>query len=187
MDALATDLLGHFRLVLWNHWTDFPILERKQKWGILHQIVVLCRSKTQYGRPGLWLAKTSLTSCPTTLNGIWGYLTGSKFLTSSTSFVGFVGFSEKRDGRLGIWFSETFLRLPWNHWTEFDETWQEARPQDPLSSLCFRADRKNKMTGLSSDWLSFFDFCETAECNLLKLDRKLELNVIYQVCVFRLI
>ena len=30
-----------------------------------------------------------------------------------------------------------FRLLLCNHWTEFDETWQEARTQCPLSSLCF--------------------------------------------------
>ena len=34
-----------------------------------------------------------------------------------------------------------FRLLLWNRWTEFDETWQEARSQRPLPSLCFRADR----------------------------------------------
>ena len=44
-------------------------------------------------------------------------------------------------------------RLLWNLWTEFNETWQEARSQSPLPNWCFRADRKNKM---ASDWLMHF-------------------------------
>ena len=36
-----------------------------------------------------------------------------------------------------------------NRWTEFNETWQEARSQRPLPSLCFRASRKNKMATLA--------------------------------------
>ena len=35
-----------------------------------------------------------------------------------------------------------FRFLLWNRWTEFTDTWQEARSQHPLPSLCFRADRK---------------------------------------------
>ena len=105
-----------------------------------------------------------------------------------------------------------------------------------LYQVCvFRADRKNKMAALASDWLrhfrlllwnglngiqrnltgskistsstkvvffgpigktrwlpwpligwDFFDFSsETAERNSTKLDRKQDLNVFYQVCVFR--
>ena len=78
----------------------------------------------------------------------------------------------------------------------------------------FRADRKKKMAALASDWLRhfrllhwkrwtefnktcpssvrpsltfhIFDFSsETAERNSKKLDRKQDLNVLYQVCVFQ--
>ena len=49
-----------------------------------------------------------------------------------------------------------FRLLLWNHWTEFNETWQEARIQRPLPSLCFWADRNNKMAALASDWLTHF-------------------------------
>ena len=49
-----------------------------------------------------------------------------------------------------------FRLLLWNRWTEFKETWQEARSQCPLTSLCFSADRKNKMAALASDWLRHF-------------------------------
>ena len=45
-----------------------------------------------------------------------------------------------------------FRLLLWNRWKEFNETWQEARSQCPLPSLCFFwADCKNKMTALGSD------------------------------------
>ena len=53
-----------------------------------------------------------------------------------------------------------------------------------LYQVCvFRADRKNKMAALDSDWLSYiFDFSsETAEQNSTKLDRKQDLNIFYQV------
>ena len=49
-----------------------------------------------------------------------------------------------------------FQLLLWNRWTEFNETWQEARSQHLLPSLCFRADRKNKMAAPASDWLRHF-------------------------------
>ena len=50
------------------------------------------------------------------------------------------------------------FRLLWNRWMEFNETWQEARSQCLLPSLCcfFMADRKNKMAALASDWLRHF-------------------------------
>ena len=49
-----------------------------------------------------------------------------------------------------------FRLLLWNRWTEFIKTWQEARSQHPLPSLCFSADQKNKMAALASDWLRHF-------------------------------
>ena len=49
-----------------------------------------------------------------------------------------------------------FRLLLCNCWTEFNETWQKARSQRPVPSLCFRVDRKNKMAALASDWLRHF-------------------------------
>ena len=37
-----------------------------------------------------------------------------------------------------------FRLLLWNCWTEFNETWQEARSQRPLPSLCFSGRSVNK-------------------------------------------
>ena len=128
-----------------------------------------------------------------------------------------------------------FRLLWWNCWTEFKETWQEARSRSPLPSLCFSG-WLEKQDGRPSLWLAetfstsslkslngiqrnltgskistsstkfvffgligktrwphqpligwdIFDFfSETAEQNSTKLDRKQDLNVLYQVCVFR--
>ena len=128
-----------------------------------------------------------------------------------------------------------FRLLRWNRWTEFNETWQEARSQHPLPSLCFSG-RSEKQDGRPSLWLAetfstsplkllygiqqnltrskistsstkfvffgsigktrwppwpligwdIFDFsAETAEQNSTKLDRKQDLNILYQDCVFR--
>ena len=80
-----------------------------------------------------------------------------------------------------------FRLLLWNHWMEFNETWQEARFQRPLPSLCFSG-WSEKQDGRPGLWLAgwdIFDFSsETAERNSTKLDRKQDLNVLYQVCVF---
>ena len=127
-----------------------------------------------------------------------------------------------------------FRLLLWNRWKELNETWQEARSQHPLPSLCFSG-RWKKQDGRPGLWLAetfstsplkplngiqrnltgskiltsstkfvFFgligktrwppwpligwdilDFSETAERNSTKLNRKQDLNVLYQVCVFR--
>ena len=128
-----------------------------------------------------------------------------------------------------------FWLLLWNRWMKFNETWQEARSQRPLISLCFSG-RSEKQDGRPGLWLAekfstsplkplngiqrnltgskistsstkfvffrpigktrwppwpligwdIFDFSsETAERNSTKLDRKQDLNILYQVCVFQ--
>ena len=46
-----------------------------------------------------------------------------------------------------------FGLLLWNRWTEFNKTWQEARSQHPLPSLCFLG-RLEKQDGRPGLWLA---------------------------------
>ena len=124
--------------------------------------------------------------------------------------------------------------LLWKHWREFNETWQEARSQRPLPSLCFSG-WSEKQDGRPGLWLAetfltsplkplngiqrnltgskistsstkfvffgligktrwpprpligrdIFDFSsKTAERNSTKLDKKQDLSILYRVCVF---
>ena len=80
-----------------------------------------------------------------------------------------------------------FRLLLWNRWTEFKETWQEARSQRPLPSLCFSG-RSEKQNGCPSLWLAeTFSTSPLKPLNEIqtKLDRKQDLNALYQVCVFQ--
>ena len=128
-----------------------------------------------------------------------------------------------------------FQLLLWNRWMEFNKTWQEARSQCPLPSLCFSG-WSEKQDGRPGLWLAetfltsplkplnriqrnltgskistsstkfvlfgsigrtrwppwpligwdIFNFSsEAPEWNSTKLDRKQDLNVLYQVCVFQ--
>ena len=143
------------------------------------------RSKKQDGRLGLWFAETFSTSLKP-LNGILRNLTGRNILMSSTKFV-FLGRSKKKT-RWPHWpliGSDIFDFSPWKRWTEFYGTCQEARSQCPLPSLCFGADQKNKMAARPLiGWYIFNFSSETDERNSTKLDKKQDLNVLYQVCVF---
>ena len=66
-------------------------------------------------------------------------------------------------------------------WTEFTEIWLKARSQHPLQSLCFKDDRKTKMTALAYDrlrhfrlliWISWMEFNDTSiEANSQHLDQ----------------
>ena len=276
--------LSHFRLLLWNRWTEFN--ETWQEARSQRPLPSLCfsgRSEKQDGRPGLWLAETFSTSPLKPLNRIQWNLTGSKISTPSTKFVffGLIGkqrwppwpligwdildFSSETTERNSkklvrkqdlntlyqvcvFWADQKnkmaalvsdwlrhFRLLLWNHWTEFNETWQEARSQRPLPSLCFSG-QSEKQNGRPGLWLAetfstsplkplngiqrnltgskistpstkfvffgpirktkwppwrligwdIFDFSsETTEQNSPKLDRKQDLNALYQVYVFR--
>ena len=102
----------------------------------LQSLFFLGRSEKQDGRPGLWLAEIISTSPLKSLKRIKRNLTGSKILMSSTKFVffGLIGKTRWPPWPLIGWdifdFSETVE-------CEFNETWQEARSQCPLPSLCW--------------------------------------------------
>ena len=236
MAALASYWLRHFRLLLWNRWTEFN--ETWQEARSQRPLPSLCfsgRSEKQDGRPGLWLADTFSTSPLKPLNRIQQNLTGSKISTSSTKFVFFwpigktrwppwplIGWhifdfssetvernSTKLDRKqdlnvlyqVGVFRADRknkmaalasdwlthFRLLLWNRWKEFNKVWQEARFQHPLPSLCFSGrSKKTRWPPWPLIGWDIFDFSsETAEQNSTKLDRKQDLNVLYQVCVFR--
>ena len=68
-----------------------------------------------------------------------------------------------------------FRLLLWNRWTELNKTWQEARSQRPLPSLCFsgRSEKNTRWPPWSLIGWDIFDFSsETTEGNSTKLDRK---------------
>ena len=236
MAALASDWLRHFRLLLWNRWTEFN--QTWQEARSQRPLPSLCfsgRSEKQDGRPGLWLAETFSTSSLKPLNGIQRNLTGSKISTSSAKFVFF--------GRIGKTRWPPWSLIGWDIFNFSSETAERNstkldRKQDLniLYQVCvFRSDQNNKMAALASDWLrhfstsslkplngiqrnltgskistsstkfmffrpigktwwppwpligaDIFNFSsETADRNSKKLDRKQDLNVLYQVCVFR--
>ena len=236
MATLASDWLRHFRLLLWNRWTEFnETWQEARSQRLLPSLCFSGRSEKQDGRPGLWLAETFSTSPLKPLNGIQRNLIGSKISTSSTKFVFFGLIGKNKIAALASDWLRHFRLLLWNRWMEFNETWQEARSQRLLLSLCFSG-RSEKQDGRPGLWLAetfstsplkplnriqrnltgskistsstkfvffgligkarwppwpligwdIFDFSsETAERNSTKLDGKQDLNVLYQVCVFR--
>ena len=188
MAAQASDWLRHFRLLRWNCWTEF-----KETWQ---------EARSQHPLPNFCVFRADRKN--------------------------------KMAGLASDWLRH-FRLLLWNNWTEFNETWQEARSQRLLPSLCFSG-RSEKQDGCPGLWLAetfstsplkplnriqrnltgskistsstkfvffgpigktrwppwpligwdIFDFSAvTAERNSTKLDKKQDLNVLYQVCVFR--
>ena len=94
MAALASDWLRHFRLLLWNRWTEFnETWQEARSQCPLPSLCYLGRSEKQDGQPGLWLVETFLTSTRKPVNRIQRIFTGS-YSTSSTKF-GFFGWIGK--------------------------------------------------------------------------------------------
>ena len=60
-------------------------------------------------------------------------------------------------------------------WTEFNETWQEARSERPLPSLCFSG-LSEKQDGRRGLWMADTFSSETPEMNSTKVDGKQDLN-----------
>ena len=154
MAALASDWLRHFQFFLWNSWTEFN--ETWQEARSQRPLPSLCfsgRSEKQDGRLGLWLAETFSTSPLTLPNRIPRNLSGSKISTSSTKFVFFRADRKYKMAALASCWLRHFRLLLWNRWTEFNETWQEARSQGPLPRLCFSG-RSEKQDGRPGLWLA---------------------------------
>ena len=155
MAALASDWLRHFRLLLWNRWTEFnKTWQEARSQCPLPNLCFSGRSGKQNGRPGLWLAETFSISSLKLLNRIKQNLTVSKILMSCTMCVFF--------GPIGI-----TREPPWpliccdifdfsSETTERNST-KLDRKQDLLYQVCVLwANRKNKMAALASDWLRHF-------------------------------
>ena len=154
--ALASDWLRHFRLLLWNRWTEFNENWQEAKSpGPLPSLYFSGRPEKQNGRPCLWLAETFSTSYLKPLNGIQRNLTGSKTLTFLPSLC-FSGRPEKQNAALASDWPRHFRPFLWNRWPEFNETWQEARSARPLPSLCFLGRSEKQNAALASDWLRNF-------------------------------
>ena len=108
MAAPAYDWLRHFRLLLWNRWTEFnKTLQEARSQSPLPSLCFSGRFEKQDGRPGLWLAETFSTFPLKPLNRNQQTLIGSKISKLSTKFV-FFGLIGKQDGRPGLWLAETF-------------------------------------------------------------------------------
>ena len=78
-----------------------------------------------------------------------------------------------------------FQLLLWNRWTEFSETWQDARSSSN-KFVFFGPIGKTRWPPYPLIGWDIFDFfSETNEQNSTKLDRTQDLKVLYHVYVFR--
>ena len=148
---------SHFRLLFWNRRTEFN--ETWQEAISQRPLLSLCFSgRTDNKMAALasdWLIFSTSPLKP--LNEIQQNLTGSEISTSSTMFVLF-GPNGKEDGHPGLWVAETFSIPPLKplNWIQRNVTGIKMSIIVLLQVCVFRADRKNKMAALASDWHRHF-------------------------------
>ena len=142
--ALASDWLRHFRLLLWNLWTEF-------NWNLTGSKI--WTSSTKFVFFGM-IEKTRWPPWPLIGWDIFDF-------SSETAERNSTKLDRKQDlnvlyqvcvfradwkNKIAALASDWLrhFRLLWNRWTEFNETWQEARSQCPLPSVCFSGRSKKK-------------------------------------------
>ena len=187
MAALASDWLRHFRLLLWNRWTEFK--ETWQEARSQRPLPSFCfsgRSKKQDGRLASdWLRhfRLLLWNRWTEFNETWQEARSKRPRPS----LCFSGRSEKQDGRPGLWLTETFSTSPLKPLNRIQRNLIGSKISRPSTKFVFFGPiGKIRWPPWPLIGWDIFDFSsETAERNLTKLDRKQDLNALYQVCVFR--
>ena len=97
---------------------------------------------------------------------------------------------KKKDSRPVLWLAETFSTSPMKQLNGIQRNLTESKTfvLNVLYQDCVFSGWSKKQYGRPGLWLAetYFDFSsETAERNSAKLDRKQDLNVLYQVCVLR--
>ena len=99
----------------------------------------------------------------------------------------FSGWSEKQDGRPGLWLAETFSTSPLKPLNGIKRNLSGSKISvSSTKFVFFGLIGKTRWPPWPLIGWDIFDFSsETAERNSTKLDRKQDLNVLYQVCVFR--
>ena len=178
--ALASDWLRHFRLLIWNRSNEIQRNLTGSK---------ILTSSTEF----VFFGPIGKTRWPPWFLIGWDIFDFSSETAerNSTKLDGkqdfnvlyrvFVFRANRKNNMAALasdWLRH-FRLLHWNRWTEFNETWLEARSQRPLRSCVFWADWKNNMAVLASEWPRHFqlllwncwtEFSETwQECPLRSL------------------
>ena len=162
MTVLTSDWLRHFRILLWNRWTEFnETWQEARSQRLLPSLCFSGRSEKQDVRPGLSLAEPFSTSPLIPLNRIQRNFTRSKISTSSTEFV-FYGPIGKKDGRPGLWLAETISNSSLKLLNGIQRNFTGSKISMSSTKLCFSG-RLEKQDGRPGLW-----FAETFSTSPLK-------------------
>ena len=137
MAALASDWLRHFRLLLWNCWTEFSETWQASFQCLLPRLCFLGKSGKnkmatlasdwlRHFRLLLWNCERNSTK-----------LDRKQVLNALYQVCVFQVDRKNKMAALTYDLLKHFQLFLWNRWIEFNKTWQEARSQHPLPGLCF--------------------------------------------------
>ena len=131
-----------------------------------------------------WLRHFRLLLCNrwTEFNETWQEARSQRLLPS----LCFSGRLEKQDGRPGLWLAETFSTSPLKPLNVIQRNLTGSKISTSSTKCVFFGPiGKTRWPPWPLIGWDIFDFSsETAEHNSMKLDRKQDLKVLYQVCVF---
>ena len=132
-------------------------LDRKQDLNALYQVCVFRadRKNKMAALASDWLRhfRLLLLNCWTEFNKTWQEARSQRPLPS----LYFSGRSEKQNGRPGLWLAETFSTSPLKPLNRIHRNLIGSNISTPSTKFVFfRADWKNKMAALASDWLRHF-------------------------------
>ena len=170
MAALASDWLRHFRLLLWNCWTEFN--ETWQKARSQRPLQSLCfwadRKNKMVALASDWLRHFRLLLW-TEFNETWQKARSQRPLPS----LCFLGRSGKQDGRPGLWLAETFLTSPLKPLNGIQRNLTGSKISTSSTKFVFfEPIGKTRLPPWPLIGWDIFDFSsETAERNWMKLDR----------------
>ena len=162
-------------------------LDRKQELNILYQVCVFRadRKNKMAALASDWLRhfRLLLWNRRTEFNETWQEARSQRPLPS----LSFSGRPEKQDGRPGLWLAETFSTSPLKRLNGIQQNLTGSKIwMSSTKFVFFRLIGKTRWPPWALIGWDIFDFSsETAEQNSTKLDRKQDLNVLYQVCVFQ--
>ena len=161
-------------------------LDKKQDLNTLYQVCVF-RVDRKNKMPALasdWLRyfRLRLWNRWMEFNETWQEVRSQRLLLS----LCFSGRSEKQFGRPGLWLAETFSTSSLKLLNGIQRTLTGSKISTSSTKFVFFGlIGKTRWPPWSLIGWDIFDFSsETAERNSTKLDRKQDLNVLYQVCVF---
>ena len=176
----------HFQLLLWNCWLQFnetwqearaqrplPSLSFWVDWK--NKMVALASDWLRHFRLLLW-------DCWPEFNKTWLEARSQRPLQS----LCFAGPSEKQDGHPDLWLAETFSTSPLKlqNWIQQNLTGSKITMSSTKVVFFWLIGKIIWLSWPLIGW-DIFDFSsETAELNSTNLDRKQDLNVLYQVCVY---